>query len=169
METANGLQTSVVQLRALAQQILDRTSEFASAESLTGEEGFAEFDRTINDLPLLCSLAKEEYRYRRARDEYLDPSLFGEPAWDLLLDLFIQRAQGRLVSISSAAIAAGVPTTTALRWIGLLEQRNQIRRVDCPTDKRVSWIELTDEAFESVASSLRARTLARTSQSIFFR
>ncbi len=53
-------------------------------------------------------VAERLYAERRKRDEYFPPSLFGEPAWDLLLALFIAHDDGRHVSLSEAYDAAKV-------------------------------------------------------------
>lgn len=81
---------------------------------------------------------------RRARARFLPIDLFGEPAWDLLLDLFIAGEEGKGVSITSACIASGVPSTTALRWIGVLEERGLIARVPDPEDGRRIYVSLTE-------------------------
>lgn len=56
----------------------------------------------------LRAMAERLYAERRKRDEYFPPSLFGEPAWDLLLTLFIARDDGRAVPITEAFEAARV-------------------------------------------------------------
>ncbi len=148
---------SVFQLQAVAREVLERTNEFMDLAKTMELPENSKNRRYFSDLPLLSAIAKEEYRQRRAREQFFDPALFGEPAWDLLLDLFIQRAAGKAVSISSASVASGVPSTTALRWIGLLEEQKLVRRTACPSDKRVSWVELSEEAFLKVAAALRTR------------
>ena len=72
--------------------------------------------------------------------------MFEEAAWDILLDLFVSEREGREISVSSACIAANVPPTTALRWIGLLEDRGAILREPDPTDRRRINLRLSDEA-----------------------
>lgn len=95
---------------------------------------------------LILSQVMEVYKSRRRRSHYLPAELFGEPGWDLLLDLFAARLQGRLVSVTSACIAADVPPTTALRWIRLMEERGLVERIRHRSDQRVKWIGLTDMA-----------------------
>ena len=56
----------------------------------------------------LRAVAERLYAERRKRDEYFPPSLFGEPAWDLLLALFIAHDDGRHVSLSEAYDAAKI-------------------------------------------------------------
>jgi hypothetical protein len=65
----------------------------------------------------LAALARRYLRHRRERERLL-PDLFADPAWDILLDLFAASIERRPVSVSSACVAAAVPPTTALRWIG---------------------------------------------------
>ncbi len=83
---------------------------------------------------------------RRARARFLPVDLFGEPAWDLLLDLFIAGEEGKPISITSACIASGVPSTTALRWIGVLDERGLISRDPDPEDGRRIYVSLTEAA-----------------------
>ena len=60
--------------------------------------------------------------------------LFGDPAWDMLLDLLLAKLEGRTVSVSSACIASGAPTTTALRLINRLIEENVLYRVQDERD-----------------------------------
>jgi hypothetical protein len=56
----------------------------------------------------LRAVAERLYAERRRRDEYFPAALFGEPAWDLLLALFIAHDEGRHVSLQEAYSAAKV-------------------------------------------------------------
>ncbi|MEQ1517877.1 MAG: MarR family transcriptional regulator [Hyphomicrobiaceae bacterium] len=96
----------------------------------------------------LANAALDHYRSRRKRADHLPAELFGEPAWDMLLDLFIARIRNKNISVTSACIASYVPNTTALRWLNLLEQMNLVRREQHETDCRVTWVKLTDGGFK---------------------
>jgi MarR family transcriptional regulator, temperature-dependent positive regulator of motility len=66
-------------------------------------------------------------RLRRQRDVALEnATLFGEPAWDILLDLVIAHVDHVSVSVGSACVAASVPMTTALRYLDRLQQAGLI-------------------------------------------
>ena len=65
------------------------------------------------------TIAEGIYRTRAIRTELLDADLFGEPAWDILVDLFIHQSRGKRVSVTSSCIASRVPPTTALRFAGI--------------------------------------------------
>ena len=102
----------------------------------------------------LPSLAEAIYKSRRKRSKYISKSLLAEPAWDMLLDLFINSANQRDVSTTSLCIASDVPATTGLRWIQTLEKEGLVERIAVPNDRRVSHIRLTNVGYEAVRSSL---------------
>jgi len=94
------------------------------------------------------TVARKAYRDRRNRDAMFgDEALFGEPAWDLLLDLFIAAKEGKRMPVTSACIGAAVPTTTALRWLTVLEQRGLILREADPNDARRIFVRLSADAY----------------------
>ena len=97
-------------------------------------------------------------RARRLRDRYFDPSLFADPAWDILLDLAAARTEARDVAISSACIAAAVPPTTALRWISVLVTAGLIERYHDPNDGRRSFLRITATAAEAMDAYLVERS-----------
>ncbi|MCW1402308.1 MarR family transcriptional regulator [Novosphingobium sp. MW5] len=88
--------------------------------------------------------AREIYCVRRLRSKHL-PDVFGEPTWDLILDLYIAFLEGRKVTTKSACIGAHCATSTALRKILDLEAAGMLYREDDPIDKRLKWIALSKE------------------------
>jgi hypothetical protein len=56
----------------------------------------------------LRAMAERLYAERRKRDEYFPLGLFGEPAWDLLLALFIAQDDGRHFTLDEAYQAAKI-------------------------------------------------------------
>ncbi|BEU99520.1 MarR family transcriptional regulator [Novosphingobium olei] len=124
----------------------DVRSRLAST-SIDGAIDAADQARTaFNAEELTLGIAKKLYRDRRRRAEMFDADLFGEPAWDMLLDLFIAACEDRQVSTTSACIGANVPVATGLRWIQLLENQGLIARRADPRDARRVWISLTASA-----------------------
>jgi DNA-binding MarR family transcriptional regulator len=110
-------------------------------------------DGSMKDPLIVLGRAKNHYRRRRARDEiFTNPKLFGEPAWDMLVDLFIAHEEGVRVSVSSLCIASCVPESTALRWIGVLETSDLVRRTPDATDSRRIYLTLTEKAVAQVRS-----------------
>lgn len=80
--------------------------------------------------------------------------MFGEPSWDILLDLFIAQGKARPVSVSSACIASSTPQSTALRYVGLLEKVGLIRRAKDPRDGRRHYLELTEAGLSNMQAYL---------------
>lgn len=88
--------------------------------------------------------AKLVYSARRRRDAAAGiGGLFGEPAWDILLDVFIAQMTRRDIQVSSVCIEAGVPSTTILRWLARLEQEGLIYRASDNVDGRRRYVRLT--------------------------
>jgi DNA-binding MarR family transcriptional regulator len=102
-----------------------------------------------------ATMAKRYLASRRRRDE-LACGLFSDPAWDILLDLFANSAEGRRISISSACIASGVPTSTAHLWVTKLEDQGLIVRRPDERDGRRTFLEITEESAAAVERWLNA-------------
>lgn len=92
---------------------------------------------------------------RRLRDQLLGEELFGEPVWDMLLELFIAHEERTNVSVKSLCIASAVPPTTALRWIGNLTAKELVARRPDPLDARRVWIELAPPIVEQIRRLIR--------------
>lgn len=90
-------------------------------------------------------------RQRQQRSRFFDAELFADPAWDMLLDLTAAQAEQKRVSVTSLCIAAGVPPTTALRWIGQMTHAGLFERVEDKSDRRRAFIALTEKAADGMA------------------
>lgn len=102
------------------------------------------------------ALAKTRYESRRMRASvFKGQELFGEPAWDILLDLYIAYAEGKPVSVSSACIGSASPPTTGLRWLGVLQEAGLIEREHDPRDQRRVLVHLTTLAIERMEAYFR--------------
>jgi DNA-binding MarR family transcriptional regulator len=107
-----------------------------------------------NDEEMLARLAGQEYYLRERRRKFFDQDLFGEPSWDILLDLYVSKVNGRTISVTSACIGSGVPMTTALRWLADMEGRGLIVRKCDNKDKRRSWISISEKGFDAMSRYL---------------
>ncbi|WP_296680835.1 winged helix DNA-binding protein [Novosphingobium sp.] len=96
-------------------------------------------------------LVRRIIRQRQLRARFFDGDLFGDPAWDMLLDLTAARVEHTRVSVTSLCIASGVPPTTALRWIGQMIDAGLFARVEDDSDRRRAFITLTDKAADAMA------------------
>ncbi len=94
-------------------------------------------------------------RARRLRAHFFRADLFADPAWDMLLDLMAARLERKQVAVSSLCIAAAVPPTTALRWLGVLTEHGLVLRVADPEDGRRVHVELSEPSARALDAWLR--------------
>ncbi|MDJ0641234.1 MAG: MarR family transcriptional regulator [Erythrobacter sp.] len=87
---------------------------------------------------------------RQARARFFDSELFADPAWDMLLDLTAAHAEHQRVSVTSLCIAAGVPATTALRWVKQMVESGIFERIADASDKRRAFIALSDRTVDAM-------------------
>lgn len=95
-------------------------------------------------------VAERLYAERRKRDEYFPPSLFGEPAWDLLLTLFIARDDGRAVTLSEAYEKARVDERQGPTLIEKLIASGLVTR----SHNRGNALRLTDHGMDRLSDYL---------------
>jgi DNA-binding MarR family transcriptional regulator len=95
-------------------------------------------------------------RSRRLREQFFADGLFADPAWDMLLDLYAAELERRPVSVSSLCIAASVPPTTALRWIGTMHDAGLFERHADPSDRRRAYIALSAKGLDGVRGYVAA-------------
>jgi hypothetical protein len=99
-------------------------------------------------------LARQMYRARRLRGTFLDERLFGEPGWDLMLDLYVAAREDREVAITGFCTAASVPLPTGLRWLQKLEKVGLIVRKPDAKDGRRFPLVLSQEADDRITDYL---------------
>lgn len=147
------------QLKAKARRLIAAANELlAIAHELELNEGSshpADKSTSYNakDSPAWAEVARATYRERRRRGEVFDdPALFGEPAWDIMLDLFIAAKERKRLPVTSACIGAAVPVTTALRWLTVLEDKGLIVRENDAADARRVFVRLSTDGYEKMIS-----------------
>jgi len=106
--------------------------------------------------PSVAVFARQMLAARGRLSQFVDSDLFADPARDILLDLFVAGEEGRRISISSCCIAAAVPPTTALRWIGMLKKRNLVQETVDPADGRRKWLSLTPDVHNAMRDYVNA-------------
>lgn len=101
--------------------------------------------------------ARSMYKARRKRAVFFgETDLFGEPAWDILLDLYIAHVEGKPVSVSSACIGSAAPSTTGLRWLGILAENDLLVRECDPKDQRRVLVRLSRKGLQAMDSYFAA-------------
>ncbi len=93
---------------------------------------------------------------RRARRAYFAPDLFHEPAWDMLLALFLANEENRILHVKALVASSDAPVTTSQRWIDHLHKLRLIDRVGDPDDRRRVEISLSDTGLTAIQRYLDA-------------
>jgi predicted transcriptional regulator len=155
------------QLRDIGQHLLELSGnepkDEQSPRAAMPLSPFPHRPELIDDRAYLCQLAREEYHERQRRKHFLEDMFLGEPAWNMLLDLFVNSALQRRVAVSSICYAAEAPITTALRYIELMAEKGLVERFPDQTDKRRTWIQLTPGTYDAMARYLADRGEGRRS------
>jgi DNA-binding MarR family transcriptional regulator len=124
--------------------MLDQHSQLSrSAAPKTGQARPSAARNRARTRSELAKRAVAAFKARQLRNRFFAATMFGEPAWDMLLALYLAEDSGRPVTVSGLADWSGYPPTTALRWLQLLEGECLVRRSPSPNDKRMSFVELT--------------------------
>ena len=152
----NVKRNSVAELRAAAERLLRIADDLEADEAHSIHEGKSRNTHQVKRSMFpglgsqeMLSQAKFMYESRARRTTYFESAVFGEPCWDIILDLLISKLSEKNNSITSACIAANVAPTTALRWVHHMVELGLLVRDDCLTDNRRSYVTLSDSAFKS--------------------
>lgn len=100
-------------------------------------------------------LAKQLLAQRMARFDHFPAELFHEPAWDMLLALFVAHEEKRTMNVKTLVASAHAPVTTSQRWIDHLHKLKLIDRVIDPVDRRRMEISLSDSGHIAITAYLR--------------
>lgn len=125
-------------IRGLLKQLL------AQVESIGCGKGFSKHHRSAASADLR-EWARRIINARRARVATLNKSMFGEPAWDMLLELYVNMDYGARHSVGRLCELSDAPPTTALRWLDYLEKEKLVARQENPTDRRTEFVEITEK------------------------
>jgi DNA-binding MarR family transcriptional regulator len=165
IEKVDGLgEPRSIPLNAISTEILERLDDIKARIVRIENACTLKPDEEVNysDDIKFYKWLKAEYENRLFRQSSFEQDyITGEPCWDVLLDLCIAEIEGHRVSVTSLCIASGVPSTTALRWISLLERDDLIERQADPRDKRRTFLRITKRAFETMLEYHRRITKNR--------
>lgn len=133
------------QLRMLGNQAMRLAADVAARQAQEAERSV--FEALERDSDIWLVVAQDLYRERQRRREIFGDDLFGEPAWDLLLDLYIAEKTGTRTSVTAACLGANVPGTTALRYLQQLEERGLVLREGDRRDARRVFVRLSEAGY----------------------
>lgn len=106
----------------------------------------------------LTEFARQLLAGHKQRDLYFDPMLFSNPAWDILLNLYVADAEGKPVGVLDACAVSPVPQGVALRWLGYLKQEEMVIETQDPAHPRQTVLRLSDQTRLTISSYLGSLT-----------
>lgn len=141
------------QLASIAQSFGTRADVLLSAPpASSGSAGVA-----IHPVHMARSLLAQ----RAARLDHFPADLFHEPAWDMLLALYIAHEEGRIMNVKSLVSSAHAPVTTSQRWIDHLFKLGLVDRVVDPIDRRRIEVSLSQSGYRALETYLAALGASR--------
>jgi len=144
---------------AVVSLIKDLTSRLSAvAEEFSGrvERVDAPTDAVPDTAVSLAQKARTLSDQRRLRRRSLPAELFHEPAWDMLLALYIAHDEGRVLNVKSLVACADAPVTTSQRWIEHLHKLRLVTRVVDTIDRRRLEVSLSQNGVEAMETYLSA-------------
>jgi hypothetical protein len=112
--------------------------------------------RTAERLETALVTARKALNDRRARAAFIgSEEIFGEPAWDILLDLFIRQAAEHEDG-SKAFAKASASESTAMRWLRVLEQTGLVGIEADPGSGQRCLVHLTPTGYEGMLRYLES-------------
>jgi DNA-binding MarR family transcriptional regulator len=118
----------------------------ADSDARGGASPSAKTDSSSGEL---LGRARAILAVRRQRETIFKKAIFGEPAWDMLLLLYIGTSESRR-TIGRLGELARISKSTALRWIDYLDRQGLVRREQHPTDRRAVFVELTPKGRQAI-------------------
>lgn len=133
------------------------------SELATGQGKISDEDRIAAPTPdqlHACSvtLALQELHDRKYRREQFGALCLGsDSGWEILLELFVAKANAKRLLVSMVGLESHIPPTTALRWLGLLLNAGLIRKESDMLDKRRQWIRLSERGLTLMLQYFKTR------------
>lgn len=133
-------------LSAIAVEFGDRADRFADGGATAA--GTAGSARSPSDV------ARTLLAQRQARLDFFPSELFHEPAWDMLLALYVADDDRQTMNVKTLVATTSAPVTTSQRWIDHLHKLKLIDRIIDPVDRRRVEISLSDTGQRAVVAYL---------------
>lgn len=138
---------SAGEIRALAQRLHDWADELAG-ETAGPREKSAEDEQV---LALAVAEVMEEVNSLRT---LIFDMPFGNPDWDVMLDLFVREATGRSVTLDHLVLEGENLAATVHRCVEVLAARGLIERTADRFDAHVEWLSLSHAGREAMTELL---------------
>jgi DNA-binding MarR family transcriptional regulator len=96
---------------------------------------------------------------RKLRERAFGADLFSDPAWSILIELYVALSEDTPMSVGNACIASALPLTSALRLCQQLQERKIVIRERDSDDRRRVLLRLSDTAYQALTHVLAGTRL----------
>ena len=104
--------------------------------------------------PALLARARHARRLRATMSAFLPRDLLVDPAWDMMIDLFIAAGTGERLCVKDLRLMSGESAAGAMRRIDRLQESGLIARHPDANDHRRVHIGLTEKGHMALAAML---------------
>lgn len=150
----SGLNDTPTSRSTLLNKISSLSSELQRLAQQIDEPGRGAGEET----PVDADYIRAQLRAELKRRQLIGGDIFGDPAWHMLLDLLLAKFEGRTVSVSSACIASGMPTTTALRLINRMVKIEVLCRIPDDKDGRRDFLLINPDIEQALLDHLQGQS-----------
>jgi hypothetical protein len=144
-------------IRDLSTKLGDIAGEFSSRADRIIASGRAVGRHSVDpSAPVdLVARARDQLAVRKARRRFFPADLFHEPAWEMLVALFIIYKTDHSMNVKALVSCSDAPATTSQRWIDHLHKSGLIDRVTDTVDRRRIDISLSDRGYDAMVRYLK--------------
>jgi DNA-binding MarR family transcriptional regulator len=131
---------ALTQIANVLNEVLVGVRELASREDPDAVDRDEPVDETL--------VVERLIRQRRLRSNLFPDEWFSDPAWDVLLFLFVSHLKGSRVTVGDVGYGTSNHPSTTIRWIDIIHGAGLIDRVRSEEDARRVYISLTVRGVE---------------------
>jgi hypothetical protein len=140
-------------VRELSAKLVTIADEYATRIATMSE---TDQDRSKVAAGSHTELARRLIGERRLRRRFVSGDLFHEPAWDMLLALYVAHHEERLLNVKALVGTVDTPVTTSQRWIDHLGKLGLVTRVVDSLDRRRIEVSLSAKGLDAMNGYLAA-------------
>lgn len=102
----------------------------------------------------LAAIAREELDRRRRRGALIGGGLFADPAWEIMLLLYVREQEEGGADLEALHQSANIALTTLLRWIGLFVDAGIVVSVPVASTEHIHAVSLSRKGLEEMEQYL---------------
>ena len=100
--------------------------------------------------PEAVQLVSHVVHARRTRSDFFAPEIFSDPAWDILLVLFLAKVRGEGMTLDQLAKAAGSSISASVRWIHIMDRAGLVQWRCDPSGGENKMVELATRGWSAM-------------------